>query len=388
MLELNASGRYDDYSTGQSNFSPKLGFKITPIEQLAIRGTWSQGFRIPSFNEAFGLPTTGYVTRQVDCTQFVEFCAAHGGPTSSYASGQYNMGLTQTGNPDLEPEESEAFTAGIVFEPWPNVSFTVDYWQIKVDGLITGVTDTSEVERQYYSNNGVVDVPGFTVRPGVPNPAFPNALPLIGFVESSYTNQDEQTVNGVDFGAIVTLPIGPVTWRSALELAYLLKHELKSDTGEVDRYEGTLSPCNITSCSGSPELRGTWQNSVSFDNALGSTTLSLTAYYTDGYNTASLDYGGDPNNCQQNADDHTSTFALVNGLPYNCRQDEQWNLDLTARHTINNNYTVFLDVLNVLDIEPEFDPSAAYGLFGYNPAWGGPNILGRYFRLGVKINFD
>ena len=49
---LVASGRFDEYSTGQSNFSPKFGFKFTPIEQLAFRGTFSKGFRIPSFNEA------------------------------------------------------------------------------------------------------------------------------------------------------------------------------------------------------------------------------------------------------------------------------------------------------------------------------------------------
>ena len=30
QLELVASGRFDDYSTGQSNFSPKFGFKFTP----------------------------------------------------------------------------------------------------------------------------------------------------------------------------------------------------------------------------------------------------------------------------------------------------------------------------------------------------------------------
>ncbi|WP_164107730.1 TonB-dependent receptor domain-containing protein, partial [Serratia marcescens] len=32
FLELNASGRYDHYSTGQSNFSPKVGAKIKPFE--------------------------------------------------------------------------------------------------------------------------------------------------------------------------------------------------------------------------------------------------------------------------------------------------------------------------------------------------------------------
>ncbi|MFX6006844.1 TonB-dependent receptor, partial [Acinetobacter baumannii] len=62
FLELNASGRYDHYSTGQSNFSPKVGAKIKPFEMLTLRGNWSRGFRIPSFGEANALPTTGYVT--------------------------------------------------------------------------------------------------------------------------------------------------------------------------------------------------------------------------------------------------------------------------------------------------------------------------------------
>src|SRR5690606_2600653 len=125
QVELTASGRYDDYSTGQSNFSPKFGVKFTPIDQLAIRGTWSEGFRIPSFNEAFGLPTTGYVTRQVNCTTFAEFCAAHG--NNAYATGDYSLGLTQVGNPDLDPEESQSYTFGVVFEPLSNLSLTLDY---------------------------------------------------------------------------------------------------------------------------------------------------------------------------------------------------------------------------------------------------------------------
>ena len=57
------------------------------------------------------------------------------------------------------------------------------------------------------------------------------------------------------------------------------------------------------------------------------------------------------------------------------------------RHKFSDKYTVYLDVLNVFDIEPEFEPSAAYGLFRFNPAWAGPNIMGRYFRLGAKIDF-
>src|SRR3546814_13147447 len=84
-------------------------------------------------------------------------------------------------NPDLDPEKSTAFTAGVIFEPIRNVSLTVDFWHIKVKDLIVGVTDTSAAEEAYYANNGVVNIPGITVIPGQPDPAFPNALPVLGF---------------------------------------------------------------------------------------------------------------------------------------------------------------------------------------------------------------
>ncbi len=382
QLEVNVSGRYDDYSTGQSNFSPKVGVKFTPMPELAIRGTFSKGFRIPSFNESFGLPTTGYVTRLVNCTTYAAFCAAHG--NNAYATGQYSLGLTQVGNPDLDPEKSTAFTAGVIFEPIRNVSLTVDFWHIKVKDLITGVTDTSAAEAAYYANNGVVNIPGITVLPGQPDPAFPNALPVIGFIQSSFTNQDQQTVSGIDFGARASLPItDSVTWRTDFDASYMLKYELKTDSGDTLRYDGTLSPCNITSCSGSPKWRASWQNTLEF----GDTAISLTAYYTQGYDTASIDFGGIKGDCAYNVANGTSTHGYVDGTPVNCKTDDTWNADLTISQKINDKFSIYANVLNVFGIDPKFDPDSAYALFGFNPAWSGPNIMGRYFRVGAKVDF-
>jgi iron complex outermembrane receptor protein len=393
QLEFDASGRFDDYSSGQSNFSPKVGFKFTPVEQVALRGTFSKGFRIPSFNEAYGLPTTGYVTRQTGCANptqtYPAFCAAHstGAGVNAYATNAYNLGLTQTGNPNLDPEKSTSFTAGVVFEPMTNLSVTVDYWNIEVKNLITGVTNTGPVEQAYYQNNGVVNIPGFVVTPGAPDPQFPNALPVLGFIQSSFANQDKQEVSGIDFGVNFTMPIGDsLTWKSTIDASYLQKFELTTDDGTVSRYDGTLSPCNITSCSGAPKWRGSWQNMVEF----GKTTLSLTGYYTGGYDTASIDFGGVKGDCVGNAAAGASTVAYVNQAevePVLCNAKAQLNADFTARYKFSDKYTVSLDILNVFDIAPEFDPSAAYSLFQYNPAWGGPNIMGRYFRLGAKFDF-
>jgi len=133
-----------------------------------------------------------------------------------------------------------------------------------------------------------------------------------------------------------------------------------------------------------------WQNTLEF----AGTSVSLTAYWTSGYSTASLDLGGvwetgdgREADCQANADAGASTQAFADGTPYQCSAHAQWNADLTARHTFNDKYTVYLDVLNVFDIKPEFEPAAAYSLFGYNPAWAGPNIVGRYYRVGVNLDF-
>jgi len=381
QLELMASGRFDDYSTGQSNFSPKVGFKFTPIEQIAFRGTYSKGFRIPSFNEAFGLPTTGFVLRTVNCAAAVAYCAAHG--NNAYATNQYPLGLTQTGNPELDPEKSTSFTAGLVIEPIHNLSFTLDYWNIEVKNLITGVTNTAPAEAAYYANNGVVNIPGLTIIPGIPDPAFPNALPALGFIQTSFTNQDKQEVSGIDFGANLTIPLGEsLTWHSNLDASYMQKYELTTDAGVVSRYDGTLSPCNITSCSGSPKWRGSWQNTVEF----GKTTLSLTGYYTSGYDTAAVDLGGIRGDCLANVAAGTQTLGYVDGTPVNCNAKATWNADFTIRHKFSDKYTVYADVLNVFDIKPPFEPSAAYSTFWFNPAWAGPNILGRYFRVGAKID--
>ena len=52
ILDVNASGRYDHYSEGYNHFSPKIGVKFTPIRQIAFRGTFSKGFRAPTFAES------------------------------------------------------------------------------------------------------------------------------------------------------------------------------------------------------------------------------------------------------------------------------------------------------------------------------------------------
>ena len=54
-----------------------------------------------------------------------------------------------------------------------------------------------------------------------------------------------------------------------------------------------------------------------------------------------------------------------------CNSKAQWNVDLTAQYQWTEKVQVFADLLNVFDIKPKFDPSAAYGLYEFNPSWAG-----------------
>ncbi len=61
-LELTAALRYDNYSDYGSNWAPKVGVKYNPIQQLALRGTYSTGFRAPGPYESGNSATNGFTS--------------------------------------------------------------------------------------------------------------------------------------------------------------------------------------------------------------------------------------------------------------------------------------------------------------------------------------
>ena len=93
------------------------------------------------------------------------------------------------------------------------------------------------------------------------------------------------------------------------------------------RYDGTLSPCNITSCSGAPKWRGDLaeHGRVRRDHAVADRVLH------HGYDTASVDFGGIEGDCAVQRGQRTrSTATYVDGSPVNCTQDAQWNADFNG----------------------------------------------------------
>lgn len=373
QLDVNASGRYDKYSSGQDAFSPKIGVKFTPFRQLALRGTYSRGFRIPSFGEANALPTTGYANvsastypdsflAQYNCSQ-ANFSAC---PTYIRTA---SYGATTLASPNLDPEKSRSFTAGAIFEPIRNVSFTVDYWNIKKTGAITSLS-AGPALAAYYA--GAAIPAGYTVIPDAASPDFPTARPRPAFVQSQLINANTIRSEGVDFAASGRFNFGNVRFTSSLEASYIIDLSTSFPDGSVESYEGTAGNSSLTAGTGTPEWHGNWQNTLE----VGPWTLSATAEFFGGYNLSAADLGDTPGNCGQ-----------LGGVEFvKCDVPNYVTVDLTTSFKVNDKFTFYVNVLNVLDDLPPIDP-ITYGANNYNAVQGGTGIFGRSFRAGVKVGF-
>nr|WP_022682362.1 TonB-dependent receptor [Sphingobium bisphenolivorans] len=374
QVEVNVSGRYDRYSGGIDNFSPKLGVKVKPIREVLLRGTYSKGFRIPSFGEANAtFPTTGFVGN--GATLFNDtYLAQYGCTVATFSScPQYirsgTYGATSLANPDLKPEKSRSFTAGILVEPMRGLSFSVDYYNIKKTGAITTADNTPALQA-YYA--GLPIPAGFNVIEDVPIAPGDPRQPRVAFVQSGFINADTIKSEGFDFGVNADLPItDSIRWSSSLEASYILRLETTFPDGTTQRYDGTLGNFNLTSGSGTPKWRGTWTNTLDF----GKVALTGIVNFFGGYDLSAMDQGDDYKDCGQNPDRFVP-----------CRVKDYITFDLNAQVKVTDQFTFYANMLNVFDKLPPIDP-VTYGAHAYNPVQGGEGILGRYFRVGAKFNY-
>lgn len=100
-LTLTLGGRLDSHHRYGEHFSPRAYLVWHPLDALTLRGGVSQGFRAPSLKEN----SAGAAT-----------FSRGGGCGSLTGLGYTSGGCYMAGNPDLQPEESTSYEAGLSFE--------------------------------------------------------------------------------------------------------------------------------------------------------------------------------------------------------------------------------------------------------------------------------
>ncbi|MCP3736462.1 TonB-dependent receptor [Sphingomonas sp. RP10(2022)] len=396
VLDVAASGRYDHYSEGFSHFSPKVGVKFTPFKQLAIRGTYSQGFRAPTFAESGARSQyAGFVTYTPPCATFgVQHgatiaangtCNVNGNPYSQ----AYSLGRGVAGNPNLEPETSRSFTGGIIVQPVKWFSFTADYYNVKKSNLIVAGPLIGAAQAAYYGANNLAAAqaavanvgPGYSVNlVDAPDPAFPNALPRVLIINVPFTNADYSITSGIDLAATATIPLDQdATFTSRVEVTHLFKYDLHTSAG-VQKYAGTMGPYDLSSGNGTPSWRGNWQNTLQ----VGAFSLSATTYFVDKIKAVATDQGSLSTACT--AALYKATTDTTGGDRF-CYVKKFINVDLNGSVKVNDDFTFFVNVGNVFNAHAPVAPAAYASAPNFLTTWHYAGLVGRTFRAGASFGF-
>jgi iron complex outermembrane receptor protein len=356
-IELNGALRYDNYSDAGSAVTPKVGAKFKALDNLALRGTYAQGFRAPSFTEnginsiaAFGGATVNDPAR----------CAAAPTLDPSFCKGQ-NPTFVQRGNPNLENEKSKSVTLGGVWDITPKTGVTLDWWQIKRTGLPRIEDPQSAIDAGRFTRN-----PATAQVPGDPGDILTGFVQFVNSAESLTRGIDLEAKNRIDFGSGYGRLTSTLTW------THLLVQRITDQDGTVHDYAGTHGDCNVTNCMGTPNDR---------------ISLAMTWDINRWRLGANVNYRGPMDIREEQGAPCYSQAITVNGIdvPNNCKLGSFTTLDVSAAWKWGDQTEVFGSIQNLFDKKPPFD-YMTYGAIGYNPLdYAG--AIGRFFRVGVRHKF-
>jgi iron complex outermembrane recepter protein len=389
-LELDAAVRYDHYNQSGGESSPKVGFRWQPLTEIALRGTWSQGFRAPGPAENGKSGQRFFAATSADPV----LCPNPSNPSApGNFAGQCSVNVPglQTTNPDIDPETSEAYTLGLVFTPLDNLTLSLDYYNIEVDDQIVSGGDTLQVR-----GTNLSPLPQFQAD-GSTQLVTPPVAP-IGYNSISFINANKTETDGFELSLDYRQPLGGFgDWASKATVSYTNSYDLIIN-GEKYQLDGKHGPFFYSGNTGNPKTRVQWANTLSRGQWEITGTLNYISSF-DVTDPSSIAFVGAPQDtCLQAL--QTSGAAAIDYAPVlaagmipstvDCKVDRFMTFDVAARYDYTENLSFNASILNLFDESAPRDWQTYGGALGavpFNPSLHTSGAIGRFFTMGVTYTF-
>jgi iron complex outermembrane receptor protein len=254
-LDVNFAGRIDHYTGFGRTTNPKVTLRYAPTELFLIRSSYSTGFRVPTFKQMFDPVTESPLA----ATGLID-----------PANGQLIQPNTAStffgGKSDLQPEEADMYSAGIVLQPRPNLSANIDWWQINRTGTIQSFNAT-ELLRNYSV---------FQDR------FFRRADGTIAGIDTRWANTGATTTKGVEIGLRGDLDVGKGKLTAGFDLSYLLGKKTKLLPNVP------WGPNEINMFTRSSDIGLEWKHTASLGYRRGNWSVLVNNLYRNAYTDAVL----------------------------------------------------------------------------------------------------
>jgi outer membrane receptor protein involved in Fe transport len=411
-LTLTAGYRYSDYKVNNNHFNTdtyKLSAEFAPIRDVRLRASYNRAVRAPNIVELFGPEGLGLASgidlcaagtgsngpagtafTTAQCLNTFSTQIANGNFTVATATAAINAGLDPNpafqynallgGNANLQPETADTYTVGVVLQPrWvPGLAVTVDYFDIKVQDLVTTFPFTGLIASCAVTGNPTFcdlinrDVTGSLFNLGT------------GLVTLTNLNIGSLRTKGIDINASYSRRIGGMGTLNASLVGTYLK-SLAFDTGlnpGVSGLDGKyecagrygLTCSNTVAGVPSPKWRHKFRLGFTMPNGLG--ISGQWRYYSSVKNDTL-------------SDDADLNFVLgPHSTPGSAKLNSKSFFDLALTARLADRYNFRLGANNILDTDPPIAGNESLGGFSNGNTY--PQVydsMGRYVFAGVTIDF-
>ncbi|MBE0362340.1 hypothetical protein PULV_a2953 [Pseudoalteromonas ulvae UL12] len=312
-LAVEAATRFDNYSTFGSATTWKLGATYRFSDTFMVRSVAATGFRAPNVAELYG-GNSGSFDYLDD-------------PWGNAPDPQ--ILVNYTGDENLQPEESESFTLGAVWEVTDGLSTTIDYWSFDITNAISRLNVQNQMNQCFAGNQLACDAINITAEGDLSN------------MTSTLTNIGSQKTSGIDWNISYRHDVVKVS----LDTTYLLGFEEDGIS-----YEGTIDG----NMGGYSKLKANLAVDYSVSDDL---SLYYNAQYIQGMDG-------------ENYGDTYSTDDVV----YH---------SVSASYNINDQWKINSGIKNLLDTDPEYVPDGN----DMNTIPSLYDVVGRTFYLSTNYRF-
>lgn len=369
QLAVEGAVRFSDYSTIGNATTWRLGADWRVVDSLRFRGFYNTAIRAPNLIDLYATQSAGFTNGQDPCDvdngpsqAQKDLCVQQGVDAAEIDTfQQINIGLTTVGggNPNLNQEESETITLGVVYQPsfLEGLSVAIDYYDITVTDAITAVTAQLVLDECFRTLESGGD---FCQRISRLSDG------QLFEVESQLANVAELNVSGLDLQAdyAIDLPDSLSFFGNA--------------TLDLSWYAGWIFDHSVTAVPGSPPLEcaGKFGNSCTGTGvpAIMDFKSVFNAIYNSGMFSGRFQWRvlGDLNL----REGQTEFIDHVGAESY---------LDLTASFDVTEKLELYGGINNLTDNDP---PIMGFRLGGPpNTNTGVYDLIGRRYFIGARATF-
>ena len=352
-LTVSGAFRIDDYSGFGTTTNPKVTVKFEPTDFVMLRGSYSTGFRVPSFNQIFN----GITESPYSGSDLADPVACPGGvPTSAYGSGQacaqIRPNIWTGGTLNLGPETAKMASVGVVLKPVPRWSLSADWWMINVDDTIQLLT-----LRQLIDNAALFQ--DRFIRDGAN---------IITTIDNRWINAGSRRTQGIEFALRGGMDVGPGAVNVGMDGSLLLKKREKLTPTSA------YGPSQIGVFTFAGDLGLRWKHNawISFSN--DDWALTFTQIFRAGYKNQALPGIASGAVTRPDFNDRVKPYHI-------------YNMSVSYLG-LGENYRLTLGVKNVFNTDPPF--AITYdGNTGAGSSWE-PRVAdprGRSFTVAAEVRF-